>query len=328
MIYIPPSVDLKPLLEGASRDFIHAMMTNPTIEPELLAGLLANTVNLEPEAWWNVCASGIMNPRLKHTIKADTFDEQVQAWDHEKPIGAVWDLFLTAPATPKWASALSNVGSIPFLLVLPDRFYPDMKTEEGREDWGQTHGRRNAAYRELFMKAVQEKWVGPEGVGNEGRLGNFVWVRRGFAEAYVRSIFGHDERIKFATHADPAFRIGYYLAADVRPEWPIEDYIERDGMEFVEAVAMNDSLYLRMNCDIQRRLKAVVREQTKNFDHVITSMKRWRERMVAKDPELYGDTPTEEMLEHCRRADELAARRERMAAPMEAAKPVKKGWFR
>ena len=328
----PRDVDLKPILETGSRDIIHGTMTNPMMPPDWLAAIISNKLELSEDAWWNATVSGIMNPRLRETRRADTFDEQIEVWTHEKPINAVWDLYLLADPTPKWANALVNAGQIPFILSLPDRFMPDMKTDEGRADWKATATRRNEAYRELLWKAAEEKWVDPAGREKEDKLSAYAWARRAFAEAYVRSASMHADRMKIANHADQAFRIGYYQGAEVGPDWPIAEYIERDGLAFLDAISGNRSLYLRTNVEIQREIRFAARDLELNHDDIQGMMKHMLTVLSKEDPARYGSDPTEEMLEHWRQQDEQAERREHMdaAARDAAAAPVapkKKGWF-
>ncbi|WP_306223816.1 hypothetical protein [Bosea beijingensis] len=332
-IFKPRTADLSSILKTGSRDLVHGMMTNPTMPPDWLAAVISNRLGLSDEAWWNATTSAIMNPRLREKREADTFDEQIEVWEHEKPINAVWDLYLTAEPTPKWANALINAAPIPFILSLPERFMPDMKTEEGREDWKKTATRRHEAYRELLWKAAEEKWIDPAGLEKEDKLSAFAWARRAFAEAYVRSAYAHDDRMRIANHRDQAFRIGYYQGATVDPSWPVDEYIERDGLVFLDAISNNNSLYLKTNCEIQRDVRAAARRLETNHDDIQGTMKFRLARMAKEDPQRYGDQPTEEMLEDWRRQDEEAAHRARMTeaatkATTANAEPSKKrGWF-
>lgn len=324
-----PADRLKEVLTEATRDQVHALMTNPTLHEFVLSAVFLNEIELDEEVWWNACASGILNERLRTTLKADTFSEQTRAWDHEKPIQGAWDLYIQAPATTRWATALSNAGKIAFVIGLPKRLMPPEGTP--KESWQGEYHKRQDAYRELMWKLVREKWVGPEGIEKEDHLSSFRWARRAFAEAYIRE-HSIGQTSKFADDADPAFRHGFYVAADVTEHWPIDAYHERDGDEFIDSVIWNDSLYLRTNCEIQSKIKRMARASTKDMDHVISALSRRRKVLEDQDPERYGDQPTEEMVDHWRRQDEDAARRERMsAAAAEAAaaraEPKKKGWF-
>lgn len=319
---------LGPIIGEFDLDNLDALYSNPRIPAALLDQTFRNTVGLSEERHLLACRFAIRNPRLRHLLNHDTFDEFTESMEHAKPINAVWDLVRTAPPTEAWANVFVDAGRVVFELGLPREFMPDMSTEEGRTDWNATWQRRNEAYRTIVLKAARERWLGPEDKRNDPH-GAWTWARAAISEAVVRARPHNPE----FTCEDPdlGFRIGFYRAAAVTPEWDIEGLAVKDGKSFMDALVWNDSLYERINHDTQWRFRRMGRSERIGDDVYVKWMEGKLEELQAKDSARYGSEPTDEMLAHYREKEEREARAEKARQRQEPSQPprpqpTKKGW--
>ena len=319
---------LRPIIEDMPEHDVAALYSNPKCPAALLDQTFRNTLGLSEERHHLACLFAVRNERLRTTLRQDTFDEFTRSLEHAKPIHAVWDLVRTAPVDGRWAQVLISTGDIVFELGLPKEFTPDLSTEEGRADWKGTWQQRNDAYRRVIFEAAETRWLGPEAERGD-QYGSFLWARAAFAEAVCRSR-PHNPEIK-SDHPDAGFRKGFYRAAAIYPEWDIEVMYARDGKIFLDGITWNDSLYERGNTQAQRAVRTFALKS--EDDAYIHWMKGRLAALTAKDPDLYGDQPTDEMVEEMRKrearaaaADEARRQREEREAARAAASPPKKGW--
>ncbi len=303
--------DLDPLrlmIEELTVDDLNALYSNPRCPAALLDQTFRNAIGLSEDRHLLACRYAVRNERLVKTLSCDTYEEFTEAVEHAKPIHAMWDLVRTAPATGPWASILADAGSVAFELGLPKESAPDMSTEVGSKEWKADWQKRNDAYRAIFVQAAQTRWLGPEEQRNDP-LCRWTRARAAISEAVCRAQ-PHNPEFTWE-HPDLGFRIGFYRAAAVSPDWDIEAMAEKDGKSFTRALIWNESLYERVNHDLQRRLLASAHRM--DDDDCVAWMTDKLETLVATDPGRYGYEPTKEM----RRYDER-----QVAAPQ----PARKGW--
>ncbi|MGO4741023.1 hypothetical protein AB4099_31165 [Bosea sp. 2KB_26] len=320
---------LQPVIEEMTVDDLDALYSNPRCPAVILDYTFRNTIGLSEDRHLLACRFAIRNERLRKTLNPIEFNE-FWVTDHAAPIHTIWETVRTAPATESWASILAEAGSVAFCLGLPEEFEPDMSTfvpDMSKEEFQEalaTRFKHCDAYRAIFMQAAQTRWLGPEEQRNDPR-GPWIWARAAISEAICRD----RPHVPAFTgeHPDLGFRIGFYRAAAVSPDWDIEAMAEKDGTSFTRELVWNESLYERVNHELQKRFRRLIDDDGVSWHTYAKWMAGKLEELVAKDPRRYGDEPTEEMrLYDERQAAAAEARRRQEEAAAAPPQPAQKGW--
>ncbi|MFA7645636.1 MAG: hypothetical protein WCY15_01575 [Phenylobacterium sp.] len=276
--------------EGTEEE-LEAILTNPKLGSGWLESAISNKRDLPIERWQTLARLALTNTQLTHTLEHDTWNEFTDAYDHDRPIQAAWRLYEEVEPTAAWADVLQRCGRLYFSLRLPESYLPDLKTEEGRAEWSRSVSARHARYEDDLVALVAERWRTPEECKDE-QLQPFFWARAAFAEAASRRNARLSKIVR--DHDDLAFRRGYYAGAPIR-EWPLREHFQRDGMDFVDAVLWNPTLFERVNYRAQREVRSLARDRERSDDFRVGWYKSALERWRAQDPAKYGDEPTPEM---------------------------------
>ena len=285
--------ELTSALQDSHPDFLKSWCTNPALHfDELKQAFLREGIyeKLSGDRWLAVIYWSLQNPKL--ITPSDRHHEGTDLPAYK----AAWSLLLTLPNTRDNAYILceryANLTKFfaPFETLLKEPL-ADYFSERERWQEQQNEGQL------LFLKHVFEIWSSrasddPKALDSEGKeIYYFQILRQGVAAAVANG--GTEVRNFIKNHDDVYVRRGYYTAGRFTNATEINDTLQKDGRDFLEAAIYNKNLYPIYPKGLRVAFLQSVEDNPQSYDYPHPGFLRiWNHKateLFKEDPNRYPD---------------------------------------